>query len=413
MVQLCGIFGFFPILKCFIFRRRIFFELFSPSRYKYNKAAKRSSTGMNSLYLIVPLHLLTSYISMSFKLSDIFIRKRANPTPQKHIFCLMTTVDIRDDLSMCRFFEWIEYHLLMGVEKIYVTGGSRTVSLRNISHSYDGKIVAIDGSPSMSNSIDTKGLFEVAKKSCIWLGYIGIDQYITLLVPNRREKRTSTDTATTVDDGRKTLIDVLSSVNDSFVRIPWWTMTSGGRVARADGLLIDGFSMGYLQQYALATFARTDCVLDWNESKYPYVKDGNKPYKFNLTRAQYFQSQSLHDTEKITLFVNNKGFIVLPRAQIFVKHYWYLSWEEYLHKHHVEARTLGEESTLWHGLWSYHTNRESRLSNGFTDYMASGVKAKINALARSGLLYPHMQGCLHYWNMSQPLDPRNASQGNI
>ena len=70
---------------------------------------------------------------------------------------------------------------------------------------------------------------------------------------------------------------------------------SDGHKSKPPGLIVDRYFHGFLQAKHVKTIALSEEVLRWGFSLFPHVLSSNEYYQGNYTKAQYFESESLHD----------------------------------------------------------------------------------------------------------------------
>jgi hypothetical protein len=181
-----------------------------------------------------------------------------------------------------------------------------------------------------------------------------------------------------------TELPLLSTVLDSdplpFVRLPWWVVGSDGLEARPKRLLIRSYLHGHLEEHHLKTFAKSDEISDFSFPLHPFVRDGQKMLTSNKTRADFVESSTLRADEKTLMTIAGKTVFV-PATKMFLKHYVYLSWEEYAEQRAKYPFIGGGDANIWanqprekwlsgHGV----DLKTPNIAAQFSDYMAVKVE---------------------------------------
>eukprot|EP01039_Chlorochromonas_danica_P005626 gene5626-6200_t len=292
----------------------------------------------------------------------------------------MTKVKSLAETNSCQFIEWIEYHFLLGVNKIFVNDDcSEEPLFKQILHYYSvlGQVVIASEQSNCTNHIPDEGglmkrTFQNYGHRCEWMAVIDMDEYITFVNENVEV----------------TFSERLKQANTSIIRMPWFVMGSEGHEKRPKGVTIESFIHGAMDQHHhCKTIARSEEVDEWPFQHVPRVK---RPHEMmlgmNMTRKEYFHSPRLHKDEvTVGKDTANGNAIIVPRSDIYLKHFIFLSWEQYKQQRGAYKKIASGVSNLVWGVnprekWlignqTYFTNT---LSGGFTNFMANKLKLRLH-----------------------------------
>ena len=143
----------------------------------------------------------------------------AATTSFKHKLCIVEKVKIMSTSLSCNLIEWIEYHVLLGVNHFYITDDCSLES--NVLHAllfYEklGLVTLITSfhhdRTECKQYIPNEGkvykrMFDKARNDCEWVANMDFDEYITFWKYNERYLNLTT---------------YLDQYPLSFVRLPWW-----------------------------------------------------------------------------------------------------------------------------------------------------------------------------------------------
>lgn len=279
--------------------------------------------------------------------------------------------------SVCNLVEWIEYNLELGVNHIYLTDDCSTLTegLHAIVGHYQalGVLTMIksyeehsdcatytpnEGATYRRMFFPKEKLLDGgnARDHCQWIMNLDYDEYITFW---------------RYDDPlhKNNLAYYLKSYPYSFVRLPWWVMKNGNHEARPQGVVTEAYLGGSLEKpWYIKTIALAKDIANFQNPHWPQVHQNmsslalvntSRPLRRGVPRGsgmtvlQYTAWNTLHDEEKsiITIPVTpNRGGgggvsargkgrqmmsqrvtlqIPVPDTEMFLKHYKYLSWEEF------------------------------------------------------------------------------------
>jgi hypothetical protein len=165
-----------------------------------------------------------------------------------------------------------------------------------------------------------------------------------------------------------------------FFRLPWWLVGSDAIESRPKALVIDAYKGGQLQPLHLKTIAKSEECLDFNYTLHPQVARPDEVLPaLNMTRHAYTQQSHIHSFEKRTL--NFSGSVIaVPATKLFVKHYMYLSWEEFQSQRANYTYNSMGDRTMWavdpRKKWlGGNFNPQHEIANEFTSHMSARVLA--------------------------------------
>lgn len=345
---------------------------------------------------------------------NIFEEKK-NETGSDHISlnskyetCLMTRVKLLSSHFSCRMVEWVEYHMLMGIDHIYIVDdcSDRVAHLkRKLSHYTSNHQVTLMDSSNGNKSFcenhipneDAISNFvfqNFAKKDCEWIGNIDMDEYITIR-------------GFQGGDPKDAFLGVLRSRVHPYVRLPWWKMGSDGHVTIPPGFITDSYRNGEIW-FDVKTIAKSSVLNEWSCSHHPTLLPPTRDIRLNNTKismGEYVESSTIWDDEYLMVEVNNKT-VRLPKHSLYVKHYVYLSWPEYEMQRAQYVVTSSGDTSPWGG----DSKREKWNGGNFTSELAlsskfSGIMKRNMALKFTALLtqFPHFRhsidDCLAQWQL--------------
>jgi hypothetical protein len=275
--------------------------------------------------------------------------------------------------SGCNLIEWIEYNIILGFDQIYITDDCsidqtnlmailtyyESINITTIIKSYTDYSECKSYRPNEGLTYK-KMLFGLkAKENCEWITNIDYDEYITFY-----------------DIHINNINNYLTTFPYPFIRMPWWVYGNNGFEIKPRKLIIEAYyqsSMEYGPKY-IKTIAQTNYFKSFHSPHIPklYDSDVNNPMKIinHHTRkipsviprntslnnkywvnGPHQEEMKLINIEKITkkktllysniIFDNNTNLyddnnsnnlilMYIPNTEIFIKHYKYLSYEEYI-----------------------------------------------------------------------------------
>jgi len=268
--------------------------------------------------------------------------------------------------------EWIEYHSYLGIDQIFITDDCSPdkTNLPSILRHYErrGLVTPLRsqcGTSYVPNEGDTyrKMLFSPGSKAisqCEWIMNLDYDEYVTF---NRQ------------DDGMKSqegsLARFVRSYPLPFIRLPWWVMGNYGFEKRPLGLVIENYMTGAMTKPRyIKTIARVGEIETFSNPHFPRPRSNitSLPLKsmlsdlrldethpllegvpLHLSVGRFVEWNTLHDAEKKIVALSpldpkraagsstssssssdRKVKVMVPGTLLFIKHFKYLSWEEYL-----------------------------------------------------------------------------------
>eukprot|EP00002_Diphylleia_rotans_P009102 TRINITY_DN1910_c0_g1_i1.p1 TRINITY_DN1910_c0_g1~~TRINITY_DN1910_c0_g1_i1.p1 ORF type:complete len:327 (-),score=16.72 TRINITY_DN1910_c0_g1_i1:181-1161(-) len=294
--------------------------------------------------------------------------------------CLMTRVRTLASVMSCRVVEWAEYHLQLGVDQIYIANDCSRDSiwtdiLNDIRHD---RVEIISSFRNCYNERpDENKIFSHMFKTrivgnCTWAGVMDMDEFMTF------------------QDSGKNLLSQLENFAHpaGFLRMPWWVMSSHGLLKRYPGFWIDTFRVGWMEKW-VKTFARVDVLKDWANTHYPVL---------NMENEQLYATEDLHVEESRQLGDTTER---IPANGIFIKHFRFLSWEEFL----LQKAKYNQTSEGLDNPWGVAENRviwesmsikpHARLIyHDFTLEMSIKLRKSMSSVNRLSL-----RGCEEVWGL--------------
>eukprot|EP00002_Diphylleia_rotans_P026613 TRINITY_DN5314_c0_g1_i1.p1 TRINITY_DN5314_c0_g1~~TRINITY_DN5314_c0_g1_i1.p1 ORF type:complete len:331 (+),score=10.62 TRINITY_DN5314_c0_g1_i1:82-1074(+) len=259
--------------------------------------------------------------------------------------CLMTRVMVLSPDISCRVVEWTEYHLKLGVDHIFIHDDC-SVNLNWIAMSrniHSQRVTVIPTSRDCSSPPNENLLFSAMFRNyiehlCTWAGLIDIDEYIT------------------TQDSTRSLKEILELQLDKggYIKMPWWIIGSHGIEKKFPGLWIETFRVGCLHSNLHKTIAYVKNIKDWGNSHYPVFKN----------RVTHNIVSQLSYREEDVLRINES--VAIPATGVYVKHYLYLSWEEYQAQRAAYNMTSMGTHNIWGG-----DNKRSHWSVGAKDHIST------------------------------------------
>lgn len=214
--------------------------------------------------------------------------------------------------------EWIEYHHLLGVDKLFIvddcsTDGNATqqildvyAGLGYVQYWYQVRSCA----HKTNEQIYFKFAFQKAKSAgCEWVAAIDVDEYIS--IAEQCESETLPP-----------LVDFLNQAGSPWQPLGWWIIGPNGHEHKPAGLMIENFKLGRLSTIHTKTIAKSSIVLEWACSLRPTKVERPYARMLKLWKLQWPQHKIMRMT------VDGKD-IDMFKGCLYLKHYIYRSWEEY------------------------------------------------------------------------------------
>ena len=225
--------------------------------------------------------------------------KNTKPSDVKHYLSIVAI--IKNEASYIA--EWIEYHLLVGVEKFYIYDNESDDNLRDILEQYiiNGIVKYKYYQGKSKQIIAYNDVLEIAKKETYWLAIIDCDEFIVPI------------STYTIPEFLKDFEKYVG------VEINWVEYGSSGKKFKEDGLVIDRFKRHSMLESQVNRHVKTIC----NPRAVARIDC--------VHTAIYFEGKYSVNANKEE---NNKFF--LDRNAVFdkirINHYFTKSYEEYLLK---------------------------------------------------------------------------------
>jgi hypothetical protein len=260
---------------------------------------------------------------------------------QKYTVCIITRVKIMHPVFLCNLMEWIEYHHQLGMSQIFIVDDCSPITavqevlryyrrrgvvtpFRNVGRHQDGCATKVPDEQRLGHLMFQRH----AKHMCAWVTYLDMDEFLT---------------AWNVTGF--SLEKVLQEHAVPFFRLPWWIVGSDTHETRPNALVIDAYKGGRLERLAVKTMAKSSECLDYSFTHYPYVARP-KEIVFNMTLQAFVEQHKAHQFEIRTM--NSADTVIhVPATSMFVKHYMYLSWQEFQSQRANFTYNSAGERTIW------------------------------------------------------------------
>jgi len=303
--------------------------------------------------------------------------------------CIMTKVKAMITSSTCNVIEWIEYNIILGFDHIYITddcspSSSNLIQILmhyesqgyiTIIKSYNDYIECEKYKPNEGRTYKRMFFGARAKENCEWITNIDYDEYITFY-----------------DAHYNNINNYLLSYPYPYIRMPWFVYNNYGYESKPNKLLLDSYYSGSMEKPRyIKTMTIADAVKNFQSPHLPnlYNHDVNSPLKKRvhiqrstepsgvpnntllnnkywingchneemkqvniekvttkktlintLTETYYKQMNETYNNETYNNYrynniyrnsipLDNNTTVYIPATEIFIKHFKYLSWEEY------------------------------------------------------------------------------------
>jgi hypothetical protein len=305
---------------------------------------------------------------------------------QTYDTCIISRVKIIDPLFTCNLMEWIEYHHHVGISHMFIVDDcSPDSSMRDALLYYRKRGLVtpfssvLEADACSKHSPDDRRLGHLmfkrhAVQMCTWVTYIDIDEYMTAW-----------------NWTNFNLKSVLDKHPAPYYRLPWWVIGSDGHETRPRALTIDAYRGGRLQASHLKTFARSQDCLDFSFPLHPFVARPEELLSaYNMTRKAYTHTADLHPFEHRT--IDQGGPVNIPATTLFLKHYLYLSWDEFRAQRANYTRIGGgDANSVWavdpRNKWlGGNWKPRIELAQEFTSHMSALVLASFKSEHANGTL---------------------------
>lgn len=271
-----------------------------------------------ALYYAIPLKSIKYNLWKISSICKIFKYSRFNPlcyiadAPHKKTFNAKKPGDFTNYLSLLAIVkneasyieEWLEYHLLLGVQKFYIYDNGSSDNLTEILQPYiKGGLVEYTYFPGNEKQVAAyNDILKKAKTETYWLAAIDIDEFIA-----------------TVKD--ETIADFLKDFEQyAGVEINWLMYGSSGERHRRDGLVIERFKR----------HGKTDGRF-WGQGIIKTICNPRAVFKMDIHTPFYFRfAKAVNPDKKIRKRHYKDTVPVYDRIRI--NHYFTKSYDECLLK---------------------------------------------------------------------------------
>lgn len=212
--------------------------------------------------------------------------------------------------------EWLEYHILVGVEKFYLYDNGSSDDTMNIVKPYieRGIVDLIDFPGKGKQMAAYRDIINRYSYDSRWIAFIDLDEF---LVPG---------------DGEK-LTDILSSLPDfAELAVSWVIYGSSGLVERPKGLVLENYKhhadkswgiKSIVNPRLVVTMNNPHCnlvagyIIDENGKKLGYINQTNNPPSCNRIRCNHYITKSYE--EYIIRRTRGKATDGVPQTDIVAK----------------------------------------------------------------------------------------------
>jgi hypothetical protein len=340
--------------------------------------------------------------------------------PRQHGVCMMTKFRIRTTTTLCNFIEWIEYHILLGVDHFYVlehcNNDEREKAFKVLKY-YEERglltyFIAVDDLSQCDKKYESyeamNDIFlDHAYQDCEFLGYLDYDEFITLRNPmhgvplNQQFDNYLNTTPPHPLHGSITL-ERINIGNEQ-------------HVDRPKGFTIENYQNIPIKkgtEFLFAkSFARTRDVNCWWSCHFPamrpdffqmpnYTNDDieilhkyGEDSRSGFTPS-YHWNKHLHEGLFVEVQHSNTvendpsetHGVWVPTQNVFIKHYMYLSFEEYMMTRGSFTSTPEGFQNKWsNDPWQKWQDGNTsigtgfRIAHDFTALMAIHLREKVSA----------------------------------
>lgn len=272
--------------------------------------------------------------------------------------------------------EWVEYHKMLEIDRIFVfddcstdDGATEAIlkyyeSLGMINAFFDPPMNPCDlydRKPAEGPLLDS--LFQLAKaQGCDWIGSIDVDEYINFIDES---------------DARLGFKSYLSRSLLPYVRLTWYIISGEGHIEKQPGLTIETYKVGQMENQHSKLFLRGQMSNVWNISHFPWDVQPYLNCLFWDMRRMISWGDDLETVSKNGIPMD------LPKNRIQLRHYQYRSLDEYLRSRGANRFTSDNVDNPWFNntdAWHEANNWKSWLpGQAHTDKMIPLVKAKLRS----------------------------------
>ncbi|GHU86894.1 hypothetical protein AGMMS49941_09590 [Deferribacterales bacterium] len=248
--------------------------------------------------------------------------------------------------------EWLEYHLLVGVEKFYIYDNNSTDNLKEYLEPYikAGIVEYIPYPHSQAGGAAQKNAYNDAvsrfKYNSFWLAFIDLDEF---LVPVQTE---------TVSDFLREFEDVPS------VYVNWLVYGDSGHKTKPNGLVIEHF-----RQHSETDFVDNFQIKTIANPRYVFMEDIHVSHSWHANPNTAFDT---HHNIKKTVAGSYKSDVVL-QDKLRLNHYWGKSLEEFQQKVSRGTHIDADKSAIQ----MFNARNRNEVTDGIMDKYVPPVKEQI------------------------------------
>ena len=341
-------------------------------RYSFERSDVQSAIKRASMHPILQGNFSMSSALARTGSSWSTFTQNLRKAPQ-HSVCIMTRIRSVDKRTTCRAVEWARYHFLLGVDHIYITDDCSTE--QHFQKVLEGmpNVTYIPGT-NCSNHVPNENLlfktmFTNYRDSCDWIAVIDMDEFI-----NFRENVTETSIGA-----------ILANYPHPFMHLAWWVIGSDGHYLSPPGFIIENYHHGKLQENHLKTIGRSSRIGMWSFSLFPFAIE---PKEKTFVETQYLRSDEMEQQD---------GRMV-PTRPLFVKHYVYLSYEDFMAVRAKRTVTSNNDTNNWavkpQETWVSSILTAPPYAANFTSKMATLLRTSFHENP-----VPHTHGCTTLWEL--------------
>lgn len=335
--------------------------------------------------------------------------------------CIISKVRSLSAFTTCNFVEWIEYHLALGVDHFYISNECSPEPHFLPILEYYSRLRLVDimshdrnCTPYVPNEFATqkKTFKSHASKHCKWVMPLDMDEFVNIQAVQPHLNTTEQNASYVADIPDITSLQHFVQVYKyPFARLPWWVIGSDNHETRPRGFTIDNFQHGSLHYEPIKTLVKSEIVKDFISPHHPELKTGlkSKILYGKVTWGEYIaKRRTLFPHESVNIDVSEPVFepvmhphdqsmntttnyatIAQPANRLFIKHYMYLSYQEYAGQRAAYNKTAANDANPWslnpRATWLFGAYAEGKkyiysINEEFTRQMS--VKLNVSIAAR-------------------------------
>lgn len=333
--------------------------------------------------------------------------------------CIISKVRSLSEFTTCNFVEWIEYHLALGVDHFYISNECSPEPHFLPILEYYSRLRLVDNTAHgrkcttyVPNEFATqkKTFKSYASKHCKWVMPLDMDEFVNIQAVQPHLNTTEQNASYIADIPDITSLQHFVQVYGyPFARLPWWVIGSDNHETRPRGFTIDNYRHGFLHNEPIKTLVKSDTVKDFISPHHPQLKSGlgSKTLYGKVTWGEYIAKRTTlfpHESVNVEVFAphfenvtrnraNNAApklvTVAQPANRLFIKHYMYLSYEEYAAQRAAYNTTAANDANPWslnpRATWSTGGYAEGKkyvnsINEDFTRHMS--VKLNVSIAAR-------------------------------